>query len=515
MRHLLLDSYVPYRPGERVRVLFLFQVASFWPSWESVYEAFQKDNRAEVRLVLVTRQAIERAQMVTARAFLDARAYSYELDEEFDIDAYRPHVVFVQSPYDLTFHQPKMLSLVLRRKGYRVVYIPYGIEIADTETARRDHFENFVVENSWRIYTCSKSMEREYRRYSCNGASVRALGSPKFDWFAEGKREYPSLAEEARAKGKKLVVWKMHFPKVVVEQGKPVMITPPLEEYLEFARGLEAFSGIHFLFLPHPKILYGIEAYDIKGEEEILRSLGELLGILEQVENISICMKDDYRPVLGCADAILLDRSGTMVEAAMTGKPILFLENAAYQEQWTPPIARLVHAFAKGHGCLEMKAFARDVQLGKVERYLAYRSVLWEEFPYRDGGCGERIKEDILEGIASSTIRKPRIVLCATGRIFHYYMEEIGWKNEPVFRIAGIVDSNRSAWGQKVYRWTIRPMEAIREMECDAVVVMSDFFYREIRRRLTDELFVDERDIWRLDEFVAYLCEEALVSAEY
>jgi len=119
-----------------------------------------------------------------------------------------------------------------KQEKIRVVYIPYGIEIVDTQTARRDHFENFVVENSWRIFTCCEVVREEYLKYCRNREAVRALGSPKFDGTVH-KENYP-LAEVVKRKSgnRKIVLWKMHFAKKTVEAGKIVQITPELDEFM-------------------------------------------------------------------------------------------------------------------------------------------------------------------------------------------------------------------------------------------------------------------------------------------
>lgn len=496
----LLDEYIPYKAGEKARILFLFEVASFWPSWESVYEAFQEDSRAEVRLVLMTKRAIEHSQLVSAQSFLEEKGYDYELDEDFDFKGYRSHVVFMQSPYDLTFHTPDMLALNFKKQGTRVVYIPYGIEIADTNTARRDHFQNFVVENCWRIYTSSEKMAAEYKRHCMNYRAVRALGSPKFDYWADGAGDLLPEAVQAHVQGKKVVLWKMHFPKDIMDQGRRVMITPVLDEYLEFAKRLGRYEDMEFIFLPHPKILHGIEVYDVQGDDELIKKTAALLALLRNQNNVLIYEGDDYRPALASADAIMLDRSGTMVEAAMTGRPLLFLENRDYQEVWTPPIKALTASFAKGTGAEDMENFLEALQADETEQYLGYKEALKQEFPQAEGSCGCRIKEDILAGLSEPAPKFPRIVLYATGRICRYYLEQKEWQQG--IEIAAIIDSNPKNWGKDFCGHRIEPPERLKEMDYEALVIMSDFFYHEIKKTLVYEMRLEERKIWRLDEFL-------------
>ena len=44
-------NQVPLYSGEKIRILFLFQVASFWPSMEPLYEELSKDCRFHTKLL--------------------------------------------------------------------------------------------------------------------------------------------------------------------------------------------------------------------------------------------------------------------------------------------------------------------------------------------------------------------------------------------------------------------------------------------------------------------------------
>ena len=49
------QSYIPYEPGNKIRIVFLFQLASLWNSWKTVYEAFTNMKDVECIIVLVPR----------------------------------------------------------------------------------------------------------------------------------------------------------------------------------------------------------------------------------------------------------------------------------------------------------------------------------------------------------------------------------------------------------------------------------------------------------------------------
>ncbi|MDE5757035.1 MAG: hypothetical protein K2H85_00330, partial [Allobaculum sp.] len=90
-----------------------------------------------------------------------------------------------------------------------------------------------------------------------------------------------------------------------------------------------------------------------------------------------------------------------------------------------------------------------------------------------------------------------------TGEICKYYMADQGWAKTSSMDIIGIADSDRKKWGTDFYGFPIISPQVIKENAYDAIVIMTEPHYFEIKKSLVYDLFLDERRIWRLDEFVA------------
>jgi len=148
-------------PDEPVRIAFLFQVASFWPSIESFYQSCLNDDKFDVKIYVVLDDVDQSKQLKTARNFLEGMNISYSEFNYDDFIAFSPHIAFLQTPYDILQRKPHLYSRRLKNMGIRVAYIPYGIELVDTAAARHDHFREPVLKNAWRIYTVS-SNDNEY-----------------------------------------------------------------------------------------------------------------------------------------------------------------------------------------------------------------------------------------------------------------------------------------------------------------------------------------------------------------
>jgi len=505
--------YIPCEKQEKIRIVFLFQAATVWASWESVYSACIKDDAIEVRLLLVSETVIEKSHMILAEEFLKERQIVYERFEDFDLQAYKPHIAFVQFPYDLACHAPDALSLRLTCMGIRVVYIPYGIEIVDTQTARKDHFENFVVENSWRIFTCCEAVREEYLKYCRNREAVRALGSPKFDGTAH-REDYP-LAETIKNQSgnRKIVLWKMHFSKKTLEDGKIVQITPELDEYISFAENAEKYEDLFFIVMMHPKMLYGTVGSDVKGDLSLKPRTDRLLSIIRTKENMYLDNSVDYRNSLYHADAVIMDRSAVMMEAAMTGKPILLMTNGAYKEKWSEGVRQVAETFEQGSTAKDMERFLEKLRQGELPDPKRTKTALNQYFPYEDGLCGFRIKEAIKrelweEEVEKQAGRKTKIALYGAGEVCGYYLGKYNDRQKNC-ELTALADGSPAKWGTKLCGMTVQKPEALKEISFDILVIMTEQNYYEIKKKLVYELYIDERKIWRLDEMAACWGEEA------
>ena len=386
-------TMIPYYPDTKIRVVFLFQVAAFWPAQEPLYRELSADGRFEVKLVCYDERIDSSIKVETAREYLMENGYDFTPWEEFDIDDFNPHVVFLPTAYDSN-RRPAYKSKNLAFKGYRVIYIPYGIEIANTRHARHDHFEYPIAEFAWKIYTFSETMRYDYLRHIHHRTEIVAKGLPRFDALFH-KERFPMHSEVVEnAKGRKIVLWKVHFPKVIKEEGKVILVTPDIREYIEFAKKVESeYNNIFFVFMPHPRF------YEFNDDAKVRSQIRELMEILSEADNVYIDEADDYRPSLLNADAIIVDRSAVMIEAAVVDVPLLYMANADFYEPMTDAVGPLVDSYEQGTTCQDMEEFIERFRQGIDKNREARNKAFKECIPYFDGKCSERIKEDIVKSL--------------------------------------------------------------------------------------------------------------------
>ncbi len=491
---MAIDKYIEYVQDEKIRIAFLFQIPSHWPSIESVYHACKVDPRIDARVFLIEELSVEKVQMEGAKDFMKEKGIVWwEYDEE-KLKLFYPHAAIYQSPYDLSYRNPDAWSLHLKNMGIRVIYIPYGIEIADTWDARAAHFDTFVVRNAWRIYTISEYMKKEYQKYCSNRHAVKAYGSPKFDAYYRKEIEADEIVLK-KAAGRKIVLWKMHFPKLIHEGGRVWQVTPYLKEYEKMESELHKYEDLFFVVMPHPMF------YSQTINLDLGKRAKQLLDQLETHENVYLDKNADYRKNLYHADAIIIDRSALMVEAAIVNVPVLYMLNSDYNEPLTSPVKSVVDTYRKGKRVEDMLAFLSDLRNHSLPGKADKNDVLKEVLPYRDGKAGERILDDIVKSILSEKAKKIKLVLFGIGHVCKYYVDYLELLHSSQYEITAFSDSDSEKWGKTLYGIPIVPPTELKNILYDYVVITTENYHMQIKEKLIYELYLDEDKILRLDQF--------------
>ena len=506
-------TYTPYLANEKIRIAFLFQIPSFWPSWESFYNACLNDSRFEVKLLWLNERTIRTSQMETAELFLHDNV-SYESFNELNLALFRPHVIVLQSPYDFMHRANIAYSMRLKQLGARIVYITYGIEVSDTKEMRTTHFLPFTMLNAWRIYTFSNKMRADYVKHCPNRAAVRAFGHPRFDGYAN--RTKLALPENIlkNAAGRKIILWNMHFPKM--NNQKTLLVTPNPKEYIKFAKKISAFDNLFFVFSPHPLLAAGIDTRQnpllaagmdaLQTDETTRADILELMVILRSIENVFFSVTNDYRNVLINADAIILDLSSLLVDVGIVGVPVFYMQNSEYTEKPTDAVAPLFASYYQGTTADEMICFLEMFDSGLDPKKELRDSAFRECMPYTDGRCGIRIANDIANSIIDEKPRLvPKIAIFAIGEVFHYYWETTDILQNGKIEIVVLSDNNTALHGTRFCNLPVVDPLTLREFDFDAIVIFSEIFYRELFKQLAFEINIDCEKIMRLDSFLLWL----------
>lgn len=384
-------SFIPYDSLQPIRVLMVAQHSSIWTSWRSVWREFKDSTQIEVHVVLAPFIHPYGGNKIQAemQECLKSSGVPFFLHDYYCIDSFNPHVVILQNPYDST--RPEIFSSdSLRKKGYRVGYIPYGLEMGGGQENIDWQFNLDFHHNAWRIFARSKRHKAMYAKYSKAGdRNVVVTGHPKFDFQAEqlaSELKFDDL--QNKIAGRKVVMWTPHFS---------VALPATWSTYRIYGQAIieetKVRPDLFFIFRPHPLFFRAMIENGLwtEADEGIFRD-----QCLNQA-NIWLDESLDYIKSFSLADALMTDAGSFLLEFLPTNKPILYLhhpEGVGLNDD-----GDLINHLYKAENVREIIQFLNNIQIGedlkKAERLSALPKYLFG----LDGNVGKRISESIVNAI--------------------------------------------------------------------------------------------------------------------
>lgn len=486
-----------------LKIIFVYQVASFWPSWDSLYQSCINDAQIEVKLFRIDGSEGDKAQMDDSDVFLRTNNIEFEEFSYEKVMEFSPDYMIYQTPYDKGHRPIETWTARYRKEGIRIVYIPYGIEISDTLESRYKHFSLSVVLNAFSIFVMSDAIKREYDYYCINSDAVKPLGLPRFDSL---QHEFPIPdSYKERIDGRKVILWKSHFPKIFVVGNEKKQATPELDEYIHFLQYIRKSQDLFFVFMPHPKFA------DHTIDFELLPKAKYILCALRSMSNVYIDDSDDYRYSLKNADAIIIDRSAVMVEAGINNVPVLYMYNSNYTEPMTSPIQALLDSYYQGTTADEMIHFCEMVKKGEDKKKLIRKKIFKKCVQFTDGRCADRIKKCLIEDASQESKNTmvheiqpySKILLFGAGDIGCYCINTTSSCEKKV-NIVGFIDNNQKRWKEQYMGYSIFPPDVLLNIKYDYIVIATDKYYREFYTQLKN-LGVPQEKIVNFDQFIVLM----------
>ena len=374
-----------------VRILLVAQHASIWTAWRSVWRECKESPQIEVHVVLapfIHPYGAEKIRIEMQQCLKD-NGVPFFLSDFYNIDSFKPHVVMLQNPYDST--RPKEFSSnSLRKKGYRIGYIPYGLEMGGGQENIDWQFNLDFHHNAWRIFARSKRHKAMYAKYSKVGDSnVVITGHPKFDYQAEQLTKQLTFDDlKNKIAGRKVVLWTPHFS---------VALPATWSTYRIYGQAIidEAQSrpDLFFIIRPHPLFCQSMIENDLwtSADEQLFREQ------CKTQNNLWLDEDPDYMPAFTLSDALMTDAGSFLLEFLPIGKPILYLHHP--EGSGLNDDGELINCLYKAESVNEIIQFLNDIQAGvdskKAERLLAIPEYLFG----LDGNASKRICEHIVNAM--------------------------------------------------------------------------------------------------------------------
>lgn len=385
----ITHAYLPLKPNEKLRIVFLFQSSSLWRNWKSLWDACLQDTSIEAKLVLVemTYADTKLHLLNEAKHFLIDNNIPFFMGNLFVIEHFRPHVVFVQTPYHDTL--PDNYSLeIFRSLGCRVAYIPYGLEVGGGATNLKYQFNMPLHQQAWRIFTRSVRHQKMYSKYcSVGSAHTIVTGHPKLD-LHQGHQ--PNIVDSSvinKIDNRRVILWCPHFSILKDQWSTFNTYVAPILEY---------FSLHHELFLivrPHP-LLFSRLRDQMNWSDDKISDFKKSINIMQ---NAYLDEGPDYGMAFELSDALLSDAGSFLLEYFSTGKPVAYLEN-----QNGPGLnddGDIIQYFYVVHHLDEMNHFFEMIYEKKDPKKIERCKAIPEYLHQTEKGAGLTIKEHLLSAI--------------------------------------------------------------------------------------------------------------------
>ncbi len=389
------------QPNEAIRVVFILQHLSVWPGWRSVWDAAKNDPRFHTKIVLTPFRHPFSSEALTyddVRQFLISENIPFNSAEYFDLNAFRPHVVFVQNPYEET--RPQSLQIErINSSGARVAYIPYGLEMGGGAWNIAAQFDTVMHRSAWRIFARSERHKKMFGKYCRAGNDhVVVTGHPKFDLLVTDiADQLPATLAEKIAQ-RKVVLWTPHFS----VGDPPTWSTYKLySEFIlaEMARRVDLF----LLIRPHPMFFQAMQQHSVldeDGEQKFRRMINES-------SNMALDENSDHRLSFSVSDALMTDVGSFLLEYLPTGKPLLYLHHP--DGLGMNDDRDLVRYLYTATGSKDIAKFM-DMVTHSEDPQKSEREAVLPEFLFGlDTNVGENISQHIYTAISAGDIGSPTV----------------------------------------------------------------------------------------------------------
>lgn len=296
-----LTSIIGY-VNNKIKVTFLAQEESVWPSSQSVYENMLNDGRFDTQLVYVPFKHPNATAKDDNMQIYKGMGYDIVNYDKYDISKENPDIVFFTKPYNSIPSQfyIKEIEKIIDK----TVYIPYGMETVYPLV--RYGFQDYTHYKVWKHVVHGDFVKEVGKRYGYrDGENIVVWGHPRFDLLSRNYLDHIPAEWASKIKGKKVLCWCPHH---TIEG--PEKVSTWFENYKTIFSLTEQYDNILLLWRPHPMLFGALVNDGYMTQDE----LNVFIKEKSEKENIILDLNSDYNMAFQISDAMITD--GTTFSAA-------------------------------------------------------------------------------------------------------------------------------------------------------------------------------------------------------
>lgn len=284
-------------------------------TYDTLYYEATKNQNIEWTFVLIpfnyltTHVSVEDLEIMMRRKMYPY-ILGYKEGEYIDLKQFHPDLVLIQTPYDSAYGSELYQSSYLGT-FCAVASISYGCSMISFED---DYYENWMdrvqnIKNLWKIFN-ETNVSRDIINYCYPDRSINT-GYVKCDKYINYSNNKDFKIKEKNDKF--TVVWKPRWLGTVGESSF-------LKYVYYFIYFCKKHSEINFIFLLHQNLEGYLSYRRIMSTENFQKLLEEF----KYLPNAKLIKDEDFLDDVMNADLYIGDYSSTVVEFALTAKPLIY-----------------------------------------------------------------------------------------------------------------------------------------------------------------------------------------------
>lgn len=355
----------------KLNVVFMPYKVSMWDSLATVFEAANKDEECEVKVVPIPYYQLSQDEAIPTyegdRFPEDVPITHYSL---YNLEQEQPDIVFVHNIYDqynaITRVYEQYYTSNIKKFTDMLVYIPYHVSsfIPPKQGEYSFEYGNPSVVNVDKIILSGDYLKQAAIRDGIPEEKLLVLGSPKLDAMVKAMNEMIPYPKEWEGKIAGKTVYLLNTG-VLYFTSNPLVALERLIDFFNIPRLIE---NSVLIWRPHPLTNISIRKYTPFFLDYYLRLTEDYIKRDNPLyKGIILDETDDYLPALQAADVLISSEASLLRSYLLTEKKVLFLEDSLPKESLLPsdvfyyaynqsePWFELVRKFSKGYDPLAEK----------------------------------------------------------------------------------------------------------------------------------------------------------------